>query len=98
MNVWPEAIGDVISDVAGVTEDFFCRAVRAGDRDEMIVMVASDAPDDEFAAVAERVEARIKEVMSVRMTAEVVRTGELDDLTGMASGAAKLVRFKDARP
>ena len=48
--------------------------------------------------MAERVEARIKEVMSVRMTAEVVRPGELDQLTGMASGAAKLVRFKDERP
>ena len=98
VNVWPEAIGEVISDVPGVTEDFFCRAVRAGNRDEMIVMVASDAPADEFGAVAERVEDRIKEAMSVRMTAEVVGPGELDGLTGMASGAAKLVRFKDERP
>ena len=98
VNVWPEAIGEVIADVPGVTEDFFCRAVRAGDRDEMIVMVASDASSDGFEAVAERVEDRIKEAMGVRMTAEVVRPGELDDLTGMATGAAKLVRFKDERP
>ena len=61
-------------------------------------MVASDARPDEFGTVAERVEDRIKEVMSVRMTAEVVRPGELDERTGMASGAAKLVRFKDERP
>ncbi len=97
VNVWPEAIGEVISDVPGATGDFFCRAVRAGDRDEMIVMVAGDTPPEQFGAVAERVESRIKEAMGVRMTVEMVGPGELDTFTGMGS-AAKLVRFRDERP
>ncbi len=97
VNVWPEAVGDVVGSVPGAAEDFFCRAVRLGDRDEMIVMVASPAAPETFGEVAGRVEARIKEVMGVRMTVEVVGPGELDHLTGLGT-AAKLVRFKDERP
>ncbi len=97
VNIWPEAVGEVLGQVPGATEDYFCRAVRNGERDEMVVMVASGAPPEQFGEVARRVEGHLKETMGVRMTVEVVRPGALDELTGMGT-AAKLVRFKDERP
>ena len=38
INVWPEAVGDIACSVDGAAPDYFVRAVREGNRDEMIVV------------------------------------------------------------
>ncbi|MEM7142864.1 MAG: hypothetical protein AAF548_17705 [Actinomycetota bacterium] len=94
VNIWPEALGDIVSDIDGVSDDYFVVARRDGNRDEMTVMVTTDAADRD--TLAERVATRLHEVVGVKIGAEVVGLGELDALTGFGT-AAKLVRFRDDR-
>lgn len=93
VNVWPEALGAIATDVPGVSDDFFVRAYRQNDRDEIVVSVVGDTTDAELAG---RVEAALKDKIGVRIAAEVVPAGSLDADTGFGT-AAKLVRFRDER-
>ena len=45
VNVWPEALGDLALSVEGTTNDYFVRAVRQANREELILAVVSDRPD-----------------------------------------------------
>jgi phenylacetate-CoA ligase len=96
INVWPEALGDIATSVAGATNDFFVRAVRRNNRDELIVAVVSDRDASEYPAVASAVGARLKEELGLAMVVEVVAPGSLDVDTGV-NVAAKLQRFRDER-
>jgi phenylacetate-CoA ligase len=96
INVWPEAVGDIACSVAGVAPDYFVRAVRENNRDEMIVTVVSDRASSEHEAIRDAVEARLKEQLGVRIRAEVVAPGALDAFTE-AGVLPKLKRFRDDR-
>jgi phenylacetate-CoA ligase len=96
INVWPEALGDIATSVAGATNDFFVRAVRRNNRDELIVAVVSDRDASEYPAVASAVGARLKEELGLAMVVEVVAPGSLDVDTEV-NVAAKLQRFRDER-
>jgi phenylacetate-CoA ligase len=96
INVWPEAVGEIATAVDGVAPDYFVRAVRENNRDEMIVAVVSDRRPAEFDAISDTVEARLKERLGVRIRVEVVAPGALDTLTE-AGVAPKLKRFRDDR-
>ena len=96
VNVWPEGVGEIAMSVPGVAPDWFVRAVRADNRDELIVSVVSDRDPSEFAAVGAAVEDRLKERLGVRIAAEVVRPGALDEWTEV-NVAPKLKRFRDER-
>ncbi|MEZ5374773.1 MAG: hypothetical protein R2704_19055 [Microthrixaceae bacterium] len=95
VNVWPEALGAIATAVPGATGDYFVRAYRANDRDEIEVSVAAE-PDVDSGSLGAAIEAELKDRVGVRMAARVCRPGELDALTGFGT-AAKLVRFKDER-
>ncbi len=98
VNVWPEALGAIAATVPGASDDYFVRAFRHADRDEIEVTVAAGGTTDD-AALAElgaAVEVELKERTGVRIAARACCPGELDPLTGFGS-AAKLVRFKDER-
>jgi phenylacetate-CoA ligase len=96
VNVWPEAVGEIALSVPGVAPDWFVRAVRLEDRDELVVSVVSDRDPAEFAAIATAVEERLKERLGVRIASEVVRPGELDAWTEV-DASPKLKRFRDER-
>lgn len=96
VNVWPEAVGEIALSVPGVAPDWFVRAVRAENRDELIVSVVSDRDPNEFAAIAAAVEERLKERLGVRIAADVVRPGGLDAWTEV-NVSPKLKRFRDER-
>jgi phenylacetate-CoA ligase len=96
VNVWPEAVGEIALSVDGVAPDWFVRAVRDDNRDELIVSVASDRDEGEFAGIASAVEARLKDRLGVKIKAEVVRVGELDTWTEV-NVSPKLKRFRDER-
>jgi len=96
VNIWPEALGEIVTAVEGVTDDYFVRATREGNRDEMTVLVASDRPADEFTKVAAAAAERLHEVVGVKIQVEVVAPGGLNALTGFGT-VAKLIRFEDAR-
>jgi phenylacetate-CoA ligase len=96
VNIWPEALGEIVADIDGVTDDYFVRAGRDGNRDEMTVLVTSDRPEEQFAAVAEATAERLHQVVGVKIGVEVHAPGDLDRFTGFGT-AAKLIRFEDTR-
>lgn len=96
VNVWPEAVGELAVAVPGVAGDWFVRAVRDQNRDELIVTVTSDRDPPEFDAVATALEERLRERLGVRIRAEVVAPGALDAWTEV-DVAPKLKRFRDDR-
>jgi phenylacetate-CoA ligase len=96
VNVWPEALGEIATSVEGVGADYFVRATRAGNRDEMEVTVVGPTDSSTHETLAVVVADRLKEVTGLRIAAKVVAPGDLDHLTGFGT-VAKLVRFKDER-
>ncbi len=96
VNVWPEAVGELALAVPGVSRDWFVRAVRDENRDELIVTVTSERDPSEFDALHTAVEERLKERLGVRIRAEVVPPGALDAWTEV-NVAPKLKRFRDER-
>jgi phenylacetate-CoA ligase len=97
VNVWPEAIGELALGVDGTTTDYFVRAVREANRDELIVSVVSDGEPSAFATVAAAVEERLKDRLGVHIRTEVVAPGALDAWTEV-NVSPKLKRFRDERP
>jgi len=89
-------LGDIATSVAGTSNDFFVRAVRRNNRDELIVAVVSDRDAMEYPAVASAVGVRLKEELGLSIVVEVVAPGSLDVDTGV-DVAAKLRRFRDER-
>lgn len=97
VNVWPEALGDLALSVPGTTNDFFVRAVRAGNRDELVLAVVSNRDVAEHPAIADQVAALLKDQLGVQITVDVVVPGSLDALTEV-DVSPKLKRFRDERP
>ena len=95
VNVWPEALGAIATEVPGTTDDYFVRAYRQSDRDEIVVSVVGDGGFDP-STLATAVETALKDNVGVKIGVEVVGAGALDSLTGFGT-AAKLVRFADER-
>jgi phenylacetate-CoA ligase len=96
VNVWPEAVGDIAMAVDGVERDYFVRALRDGRRDELVVSVVSARPDGEHDGIREEIERRLQSKLGVKIGAEVVRPGALDEWTGV-DVSPKLKRFRDDR-
>ena len=90
INVWPEGVGEIAMSVPGIEPDYFVRAVREDNRDELILSVVGDP------AAGPAVEAKLKDALGVKIRVEVVRPGELDELTEINT-APKPKRFKDER-
>lgn len=96
VNVWPEALGRIAADQPGLSPDYFVRALREGNRDELVLHVASERSQAEFAALAARLEAALHEKLGVKIGVRVERTGALDEWTGL-DRLPKLRRFRDER-
>jgi phenylacetate-CoA ligase len=96
VNVWPEAIAEVALSVPGIAPDWFVRAVRDDNRDELVVSLVSERDPSAFPSIAADVEARLKERLGVRIRVEIVRPGALDTWTE-AGVSPKLKRFRDER-
>jgi phenylacetate-CoA ligase len=95
-NVWPEAVGDIACSVEGTVADYFVRAVRQSDRDELIVSVVSDRDVPAFESIRTEIEGRLQRQLGVKISARVVRPGELDSLTELGT-SPKPKRFRDDR-
>ena len=96
VNIWPEALGEIVTAHERASEDYFVRAVRDDNRDEMIVSVASAEPESEFAAIEAELEATLKEKLGLRIATRVVAPGALDADTEIAT-SPKPKRFRDER-
>ena len=77
-------------------EDYFVRAIRQDNRDEMIVAVTTAADAKEYATIQSDVESLLKEKIGVKFGVEVHPLGGLDDLTEIKT-SPKTKRFRDER-
>jgi len=96
VNVWPEALGEIVMTHDRVTEDYFVRAVRENNRDEMIVLVTTNAPTSDHGAIQTELETLLKEKIGVKFAVEVNVPGALDALTELKT-SPKPKRFRDER-
>jgi phenylacetate-CoA ligase len=96
INVWPEALGELAMAVPGVTADYFVRAIREGQRDEMILSIVGEGAPAGYATTAQAVQKRLSDVLGVQIRVEVVAPGALDPWTEIAT-APKPKRFRDER-
>ena len=96
VNVWPEALGEIVMTHEAVTEDYFVRAVRENNRDEMVVMITTERATSEHEGIREELEQLLKEKIGVKFGVEVHTPGALDDLTQIKS-SPKPKRFRDER-
>jgi phenylacetate-CoA ligase len=96
INVWPEAIGDVLRSVPGAADDYFVQAVRDDSRDKLVASVVSTGTEDAFATVRQEAERRLRDRLGVGIAVRVVKPGELDQLTEIQT-SPKPKRFRDER-
>jgi phenylacetate-CoA ligase len=96
INVWPEGVGEIAISVDGTTPDYFVRAVRSGNRDELLLSVVSDRDASTFDSIGEEVERRLQARLGVKIRTEVVTPGALDALTELHT-SPKPKRFRDER-
>jgi len=96
VNVWPEALGEIVMTHAKATEDYFVRAIRQNNRDEMVVLITTPAEASEYGSIQSEIEALLKEKIGVKFAVEVHPLGGLDDLTEIKT-SPKTKRFRDER-
>lgn len=95
INVWPEAIGKIVTGFEGVTGEYFCVVERVDERDQMTVKVETvDAAAGESLRAA--IEDALKSQLGVRIEVEPVGADSLDSLTGKGR-VGKLRRLADVR-
>ncbi|MBJ21841.1 MAG: phenylacetate--CoA ligase [bacterium] len=96
VNVWPEALGEIVMTHAEATEDYFVRAIRQENRDEMIVAITTPAQTSAYATIQGEIESLLKEKIGVKFTVEVHPLGGLDEWTEIKT-SPKTKRFSDER-
>ena len=94
-NVFPEAIGAIVSETAACNGEYFCVLHDEGGREDMRVLVeVRDAQDN--SGIAQALAHRIKEALSVTLPVELVRPGALSEMTGI-NRSSKVQRLRDDR-
>jgi phenylacetate-CoA ligase len=97
VNVFPEAIGAVISADARCNGEYVCVLDgTAGDREDMTVMAEARDASIDSGALAGELAVRLKEALGVKLSVQIVKAGELDPMTGM-SQTSKIKRLVDRR-
>lgn len=98
INVWPEAIGNILSEVGGEHVEYFCVAYRDGGRDQMLVLCErpSTAASTDTDALRGRFERLVSSRLGVNINVRIREEGALSELTGRGQ-SGKLRRFLDER-
>ncbi|MFM2042442.1 MAG: hypothetical protein RLY86_1018 [Pseudomonadota bacterium] len=82
INIFPQAVGPMLGEVAGFAGEFICRARRdAAGRDEFVVVAETDAPAAERQAVAERCRETLKRKIGIEVAVDLVDRRATADLT-----------------
>ncbi len=96
VNIWPEAVGAIACSVDGTLADYFVRAVRENNRDELVVSIVSDRDPASFDVIRGEVERRLHQQLGVKIAVTIARPGDIDHLTEFAT-SPKPKRFRDER-
>lgn len=96
-NIFPEAIGGLVSENAGANGEYVCIVERsASGREDMTVMVEAVSAQVSRDRLARELVMRFKEALGVTLAVTVVEPGGLDELTGL-SITSKTRRLIDKR-
>jgi phenylacetate-CoA ligase len=97
VNVFPEAIGAIVSQEPQSSGEYICVLERDIERQEQLkVLVEVVDPSVARAELATNLAGRFKEALGVRLKVQAVGRGELDALTGL-SQTSKIKRLIDNR-
>ena len=96
VNIWPEAIGRIACEDEKLTGDYFVRAWREGNRDEMCVHLVTSVPAGDRPNLARVTEMRLKDRLGVKIGVRLAAPGELDEWTELHT-SPKPKRFRDER-
>ena len=95
-NIFPEAIGALVSENPASTGEYVCIVERSdAGREDMTVMVEAALPEAKV-ALEKALVTRLKEALGVTLTVQAVERGALDELTGL-SKSSKIRRLIDKR-
>ncbi|MBS4210295.1 hypothetical protein [Bacillus sp. FJAT-50079] len=96
INVWPEALGEIINKNPKVNGEYFCFVEKVANRDEMTILVEPKFASSDAQALQQEIEADLKRRIGVKIHVQIVEEDSLRPLTGHGS-RAKLKRFEDRR-
>ena len=97
VNVFPEAIGAIVSEEPRSNGEYVCILERDADRrEELTVLVETVDASVPKAGLAAHLAGRFKEVLGVKLKVEAVERGALDRFTGL-SQTSKIKRLIDRR-
>jgi phenylacetate-CoA ligase len=101
INVWPEALGDIVNESRKVNGEYFCFVDRvvgneSTGRDEMTILVEPRSSNGDHYELQQELEAELKRRIGVKITVQIVEEDSLRSLTGHGT-RAKLKRFEDRR-
>lgn len=97
VNVFPEAIGAIISEDSRTTGEYICLLDRdAHGRDEMTVQVEAARPEIASSQLQDALRTRLKEALGVSVKVEAVQRGEVAKFTGLTE-TSKIKRLLDRR-
>jgi phenylacetate-CoA ligase len=97
VNVFPEAIGAIVSEDARTNGEYVCVLESTeGGRETMTVMVETGDQGAPTGVVEHELADRLKEALGVRLEVQAVGRGGLDHLTGL-SQTSKIKRLIDRR-
>jgi phenylacetate-CoA ligase len=96
INVWPEAVGDLACSIEGTRPDYFVRAVRRDNRDDLVVSVVASIDPSQYPALQSEIERRLHQQLGLKIAATIVAPGALDELTELHT-SPKPKRFRDER-
>jgi phenylacetate-CoA ligase len=97
VNVFPEAIGAIVSEDARSNGEYVC--ILEGDgagREDMTVVVEAIDPSVPRPQLETHLKGRLKEALGLKFNVQAVGRGELDHLTGL-SQTSKIKRLIDKR-
>ncbi|WP_273717172.1 phenylacetate--CoA ligase family protein [Alkalihalobacillus pseudalcaliphilus] len=101
INVWPEALGDIVSKSEKTNGEYFCLLERLESngqaaRDEMTILVEPKFVSSDRSALQTELEGQLKQKIGVKINVNIVEPDSLRELTGHGV-RAKLKRFEDRR-
>lgn len=96
INVWPEALGEIVNKDPRTNGEYFCFVEKLKNRDEMTILVEPRFASGDHFALKQDLEEEIKRRIGVKINVKIVEEDSLRPLTGHGS-RAKLKRFEDRR-
>jgi phenylacetate-CoA ligase len=98
LNVFPEAIGEVVARDARSNGEYVCIVDATGPsgQDELMVMVEAACDAGQWSPLAQTLRSDLKASIGLRVAVKIVAAGELNTLTGL-TGELKVRRLIDRR-